>query len=374
MRDKRPVDELSIEDLERLLVIRKRQERQDRLRRMAARGRVVPAPPPVDEALVPDVAPAATAVAESDPADGTEPQRHEAAQALQPPEPPVSYDITDDVPRFEDEIDPPPRPRRTHATPHAVPAKRGAPRRRERWDKLLLVVEVTALIGIVLVLGLGAYLVFDENDRIEALEEKSAEIQRDAAALRPTATPQAELRVQLSDYVLPGGHIYNDGIGQFNLDELPSSIRPLAAEQINLAPQTIVEDRPLTSPVTVEIPAIGVNASIYAGDDWYQLQKGVGHFLGSANPGEQANMVLTAHNDIYGSIFRYIEDLQPGDQVRVEAKDGRWYTYVVESKRVVEPNQVEVLERGNEAMVTLITCYPYQVDTHRMVVFARLVE
>ena len=88
MRDRRSVDELSIEELERILIIRKREERQTRLRRMEQRGRRMPGADPVEFEL-----------------DIALPIQHEAAARVAPLEPPVTYDITGDVPRFEDEIE-----------------------------------------------------------------------------------------------------------------------------------------------------------------------------------------------------------------------------------------------------------------------------
>jgi sortase A len=369
MRDKRPVDELSIEELERILIMRRREVRQERLRRYDERGRrVAPVPSPTPTA----------ADAPEEPAPEPTPQRHEAAQDLAPLEPPVTYDITDDMPRFEDDDDgeieilAPRKPKRPASIPAAAPA---APRRRSTFDRLLLGVEVLAVIGIIGVLVVGGYLIATENDKIEALEQKSADIQREAEAMRATATPAPVLSVRLSDYVLPGGHYSpNETCGgeACNLEELPESVRPLAMAQLNSAPQAaLITPQPI-SPVQIEIPAIGVNASIYGGDDWYSLQKGVGHLLGSANPGESANMVLTAHNDIYGEIFRDLQLLEPGDEVRVMANNRRWYTYVVRDKDIVNPDDTWVLARGNQPIVTLITCHPYRVDTHRMVIFAEL--
>ena len=207
--------------------------------------------------------------------------------------------------------------------------------------------------------------------------EKSAEIQRDADALRATPTPVPVLSVRLSDYVLPGGHYSPDQTGgqaAFNVDELPESIRPYAIAQI-LAPQAERVTPQPSSPnrIVIETDKVSVDASIYGGDDWAQLTKGVGHYAGSANPGDDANMVLAAHNDIFGEIFRDIQYLKPGDEVRIQAQNGRWYTYVVYEKQIVDPTDVWVLARGNESIVTLITCHPYQVDTQRMVVFAKLI-
>ncbi len=370
MRDKRPVDELSIEELERILIMRRREARQERLKRYDRRGRrLAQVPPPVEMAA--DVP--------GDPAPEVPPQRHEAAQDLPPLEPPVTYDLTDDVPRFEDddegeiEILAPRKTKRPTPSPSAAPAP--GPRQRSGFDRLLLGVEVLAVIGIIGVLVVGGYLIANESSKIEALEQKSADIQREAEALRATVTPAPLLSVRLSDYVLPGGHYSPDEAGggeAFNLEELPESVRPLAMAQLNMAPQAALATPQPASPVQIEIPAIDVSASIYGGDDWYSLQKGVGHLLGSANPGEDGNMVLTAHNDIYGEIFRYLERLEPGDEVRVMANNRRWYTYVVREKQIVDPDDTWVLARGNQPIVTLITCHPYRVDTRRMVVFAEL--
>lgn len=358
MRDKRSVDELSIAELERILAIRRREARQERLRHLEAQGRRLPAAPVADP--VPS------------PPPPLDPQQHEAAEDLEPVEPPVTYDITDELPRFEDEVEVERLPRRKPERPAATGPH--APRQRGLWDKVLLGVEILGVIGIVAVLVFGGYLVINENDKIEALEKQSAQIQRDAEAMRITPTPAPELSIRLADYVLPGGHKYQDGVGVFNLDELPESIRPAAVQLLNVAPQAEIVERPPSAPARIQIPRIGVDNSIYAGDDWYQLQKGVGHFPGSANPGERGNLVLSAHNDIFGEIFRYLPQLEPGDEIRVQAKNGQWYTYIVREGIKVNPDDTWVLAQGNDSITTLITCYPYRVDTHRWVVFAELVE
>jgi sortase A len=365
MRDKRSVDELSIEDLERILVVRKREARQKRLQRYVNEGRRLPTASPVD--LMPE----------------PPPHQHEAAEDVPPVEPPLTYDITGDVPRFEDELEGESEQRRKEHSRPSRPARGdvqavGVSRRRATWDKILLAVEVLGVLGVVWVLVVGGYLVITEIDKIDALDEKSAAIQREAESLRPTPSPMPLLSVQLSDYVLPGGHYSPDKTGgqaAFNVDELPESIRPFAIAQI-LAPQAgrITPQPSSPSRIVIATDKVSVDASIYGGDDWTQLQKGVGHYANSANPGEDGNMVLAAHNDIFGEIFRDIQYLKAGDEVRIQAQNGRWYTYVVYDKQIVAPSSVGVLARGNEPIVTLITCHPYQVDTRRMVVFAKLRE
>jgi sortase A len=93
--------------------------------------------------------------------------------------------------------------------------------------------------------------------------------------------------------------------------------------------------------------------------------------LTSANPGERGNMVLSAHNDIYGEIFRRLGELELGDEVVIYAGE-QPYRYAVTAKQIVEPTEVGVLASTTKPVATLITCYPYMVDTHRVVVVAEL--
>ena len=82
-------------------------------------------------------------------------------------------------------------------------------------------------------------------------------------------------------------------------------------------------------------------------------------------------MVISGHNDVYGEIFRHLEDLNIGDEVVVYTGDTP-YSYLVVAKMVVEPAEVSLLEPTPNATLTLITCHPYMIDTHRLVVIAEL--
>ncbi len=371
MRDRRPVDDLSIEELERILVIRKREARQQRLRRYENQGRRIAMPDvPLPSEIQPDD--------EAEPEPEIVPQQHEAAAEVEPIEPPITYDITDEVPRFEDDPESEPLVRHVRRKPQAVPL--GSPasdevraRRRSAFDRVLMAVEVVGVLGILAVIGIGVYLVLIESNKIDELQQKSAAIQQDAEAMRPTPSPAPDL--QVSSYVLPGGHYSPDetnGIPVFNYDEVPDSVRPAVAAQLN-APQAPLPTPAANSPAPaqIEIPAINVSASVYQGDDWFALQKGVGHLPGSGNPGEGRNIVLSAHNDIFGEIFRYLEDLEVGDAIIITARNGQRYTYTVRDKQIVNPDEVWVTG-ADVSDITLITCHPYRVDNQRMIVFGEL--
>jgi sortase A len=119
------------------------------------------------------------------------------------------------------------------------------------------------------------------------------------------------------------------------------------------------------------IPSIHVDVPVVEGDDWEQLKKGAGHHIGSANPGERGNCFISGHNDIYGEIFRDLEDVKMGDLILVYAGE-QPYRYRVRATRVVEPDDVSVMYPTSTPILTLLTCYPYMIDSHRLVVIAEL--
>jgi sortase A len=221
--------------------------------------------------------------------------------------------------------------------------RRGFPRLR---DRLLLLLELAALAGLILV-------VFSSLSNLQILNREVAEALESEQVATPVMTPVA---------VLPGSSFPPD-----SEDRVPDPYRHL------VEPGTTI---PIPTPgprqaSRIVISAIGVDAPVVEGDGWEELKMGAGHHIGSANPGERGNMVISGHDDVYGEIFRYLEDLKIGDEVIVYTGDTP-YTYVVAARRIVEPTEVSLLEPTPNATVTLITCYPYLIDTHRLVVIAEL--
>jgi sortase A len=126
-------------------------------------------------------------------------------------------------------------------------------------------------------------------------------------------------------------------------------------------------------PTRIVIPKIEVDAPIVAGVAWEDLKKGVGHLPGSANPGERGNLYLAAHNDIFGEIFRHLDRIEPGDEYIIYAGEQE-FRYIATEKRIIEDTDVDVMLPTTEPVATLQTCYPYLVDTHRLVVVGELAE
>ncbi len=368
MRDKRPVDELSIEELERILAIRRREQRQRQLHRLEQQGRRVRLPGPVTAPV--QSAPVATAAAAADisPQDSTlapsPAQDLPEVAPLPPAEPtPVPATVMDDTPRFEDDL-PPAQP--------VGPPRRGqserSPFMRMVWNRSLLVVEILAVIGVVII---GAQML----QALQLLQEETAAVQAEAQAQAfaslpsPSSTPE----ISLARIVLPGGHTppTTGRPSQFNYNEIPEHLRPIVQQQ--LAAEIIIPTPGPESPVRLEIPAIDVDAPIVIGTHPEALKRGVGHQPGTGQPGRPGNLVLSAHNDIFGQIFRYLDRLEPGDTFTIHTLSQQ-YTYVIRDHMVVNPNDVWVMDPTSNPTATLISCYPYQVDNQRYVVFAELLD
>jgi sortase A len=228
-----------------------------------------------------------------------------------------------------------------------------ASKRRRFFDRLLFVVEVLAVAGLVGILISGLGILQDLNEEVAS------------ALIQETLTPTPLVMA----VVLPSGHTPPDAQGNTrpNTDEIPAHLQPMVQSLANLPVPTAAPDQA----IRIQIPAIKIDAPVVQGDGWEQLKKGVGQNIGSTNPGQDGNVVLSAHNDVYGELFRYLDKLQPGDQVVLYTQQ-RQYTYVVDRTAVVEPTAVEVMASTGSPTVTLISCYPYLVDKQRIVVFARL--
>jgi sortase A len=122
---------------------------------------------------------------------------------------------------------------------------------------------------------------------------------------------------------------------------------------------------------TVEIPAIKVNIPIYHYTTSASLEKGAGHLLGSALPvgGEGTHCVVSAHRGLPNQkLFTDLNLLKAGDVFYFHVLD-QIFAYEVDQILTVEPSQVESLSvvKG-EDYATLVTCTPYAVNTHRLLV------
>lgn len=236
---------------------------------------------------------------------------------------------------------------KTTEIPVSTPSPRSA---RRRWlDRILIVVEILAILGLAGVLLNGMGMLRTLNEEVVAAWQQTT----------PEPTPL------ITAVVLPSGHVspQESDVSQQNWGEVPAHLQDIARSFENLP-------IPTTGPeaaISIQIPAINVDSRIFQGDNWEQLRKGVGQHLGTPNPGQPGNLVLAGHNDIYDQVFRDLEKLKVGDTIHIFTITHQ-YVYVVTGTQIVEPTQVEVMAPTSNPTVTLISCYPYLVDNKRIVV------
>ncbi|WP_421107278.1 class E sortase [Streptomyces sp. NEAU-S77] len=137
----------------------------------------------------------------------------------------------------------------------------------------------------------------------------------------------------------------------------------------------------------IRIPRIGLTAPVAEGiSKPHVLNKGyVGHYPGTAQPGQPGNVALAGHRNTHGEPFRHLDELRPGDRVSIETFHAR-FTYVVERTLPrTSPSDGTVIAKVPYSSVhpryrytepgsylTLTTCTPEYTSRYRLVVWAKL--
>ncbi len=125
-------------------------------------------------------------------------------------------------------------------------------------------------------------------------------------------------------------------------------------ERVRAYEESLRED--LGAPVAVlSIPRIGLEVPVLPGTDDLTLSRAVGLIEGTPRPGEVGNSGIAGHRD---GFFRGLKDVVAGDVLEVRSLSAR-RSYVVESIRIVRPEDVWVLDPASLPVLTLVTCYPF---------------
>lgn len=147
----------------------------------------------------------------------------------------------------------------------------------------------------------------------------------------------------------------------------------------------------LLYPVHLAAPAIGLDTEVkplgwrqvQEGNEevsiWHMVDKAAGWHLNSVVPGQVGNAVISGHNNIGGSVFRNLNRLQPGDEITVLTNVGTALAYTVAEVQIVPETDASAAQRAANAQaisatsderLTLITCWPANSNTHRVIVVA----
>ncbi|HHX43180.1 MAG TPA: sortase [Chloroflexi bacterium] len=163
--------------------------------------------------------------------------------------------------------------------------------------------------------------------------------------------------------------------------------RPTATPSPTIAPPPPAIPLAEAPPSELAIPAIGLRATVVPmgwreeADGsvlWEDPGTAVGWLERSALPGEGTNVVLAGHHNIRGEVFRYLVDVAPGDEVYLAAGETT-YRYLVRERFIVPEKHVSEEQRAQNALwiaptiderLTLVTCWPYRDNSHRLIVIA----
>lgn len=149
-------------------------------------------------------------------------------------------------------------------------------------------------------------------------------------------------------------------------------------------------------PVRLSIPVIDLEADIVhaqhkevvQGEKTYIQwlapdEYAVGWHFDSAFLGETGNTVLNGHHNVFGKVFENLDKLVSGDEIFISGNDSYEYKYVVSNTMIFPERDVSFEKRlenarwilpSEDERITLITCWPYFSNTHRLVIVARPVE
>jgi sortase A len=152
-------------------------------------------------------------------------------------------------------------------------------------------------------------------------------------------------------------------LGWYGLQQATTAFRQaaLSRELESMRMPVAVPSRPMAELATgalvgrVQIPRLGVSAMVREGDDTATLRDSVGHIPLTALPGQPGNSGLAGHRDTF---FRGLRNVRLGDRITVTTPR-EVLAYVVRRTRIVEPDDVEVLNPTPGQTLTLVTCYPF---------------
>ena len=132
----------------------------------------------------------------------------------------------------------------------------------------------------------------------------------------------------------------------------------------------------------LSIPKLDLNVGIGEGVDNETLKYSVGHFSDTAMPGQKGNFCVIGHRSYtYGEFFNRLDEIEEKEKIarlvmdEIEENDeiiveynGKEFKYKVTEIKVVKPEEVSVLNQSEEEEITLITCTPIRVGSHRLII------
>jgi sortase A len=248
-------------------------------------------------------------------------------------------------------------------------------RARRVASPLRLLGNLLIIFGLLLLLGIGGWYGFTEWSNKQYVAEVEKKFGSEAFEPSIEATPKptvATLPTPIPLPVLSG-----------------TSIATKMGTILNTPTPVAIDNSP---PVRLYIPSVKIDTKVVpvgwnmipapgggVKSEWQVADYAVGHHAGSANPGEKGNVVLSGHVDYKGQVFKDLNKVNKGDEVVMYTEKGQYIYVVTDLKIVREEGVSEAQKRENarfmdptkDLTLTMITCWPYGIDTHRLIVIAK---
>ncbi|MDZ4158429.1 MAG: sortase [Anaerolineaceae bacterium] len=214
------------------------------------------------------------------------------------------------------------------------------------------------------------------------------------AALAEQPSEEQEVPVEgFLPYVVPVEPELQPG-GNYGGGALPAQISARLDSDVQTALAALPKDRPQNPevPIRVYIEAIDLNAPVVAAmvrkvwlggkqyEQWLAPDEfAAGWHTSSARLGEPGNTVLNGHHNSKGEVFRRLEDLQRGDIVVISGREAV-YRYRIVNRMIVPEKKLAAdgrlenarwISPSEDERLTLVTCWPYESNTHRLILVAR---
>ena len=124
----------------------------------------------------------------------------------------------------------------------------------------------------------------------------------------------------------------------------------------------------------LRIPSIGVTEPVRLGVSPSVLNKGVGQWVGTSEPGTEGNVVLAGHRTTWSRPFYDLDQLRTGDPVYMTDSNGDEIMYLVKETLIVDPGDMWITFDRDEPTLTMFACHPKGSRAQRIVVIAELVS
>jgi LPXTG-site transpeptidase (sortase) family protein len=241
---------------------------------------------------------------------------------------------------------------------------------------------------ILLVAGLSVW--WYQNHAIVALDDPTGRVGLAVVATQAPPTPTATFAPTSTPNVTATPAITDSAVAQTPALSPTATETPLPSPTATATPDPFPSS--VSAPTRLVIPKLSVDSPVvtmmweYKEDangsvftEWAVPLNEVGWHINSTTPGNHNNVVMSGHNNIGSEVFSALELLEPGDEAQVYVGDQE-YRYVVEEKYILREegmpldvriqNNTYILPTEDERL-TLVSCWPYETNSHRIVIIAR---